>query len=116
MPVYEYRCNTCGQAVSLHYKSYTDYDRATPICPHCRSVDLTRLIRSVSLQSGERNYTRMSSDEMLSVLESGDGRAVGEMFRQAGQNEDKTIEQVKQIQQAKDSAQKKPRSSTSKKP
>lgn len=111
MPVYEYRCNTCGQEASLFYKSYKDYDRATPVCPHCGSVDLTRLIRSVSLQSGERNYARMSSGEMLSVLESGDGRAVGEMFRQAGQSEDKTIQQVKQIQQAKQSAQKKPRSS-----
>ncbi len=72
MPAYDYRCNSCGREVSLFYKSYKDYDAATPTCPHCGSSDLERVINGVTLQTGGRNYSGMSSQEMLSVLESDD--------------------------------------------
>jgi putative FmdB family regulatory protein len=84
MPSYDYRCKTCGRENTLFYKSYAAYDAATPTCPQCGSTDMTRLIRRVAIQSPTRDYTGMSSQEMLSVLESGDSRQVGEMFKQVG--------------------------------
>lgn len=84
MPVYEYRCNACGRKAALFYKTYKDYDAAVHRCPHCDSTDLTRLISRVAVPKAGRNYANMSSDEMLSVLESGDSREVGHMMHQLG--------------------------------
>lgn len=84
MPVYEYKCEDCGERFAMFYKTYADYDAATPRCPACGSVDLARLITSVTVQKPSRDYATMSSGEMLSVLESGDSRQVGEMFQQIG--------------------------------
>lgn len=87
MPFYEYRCNTCEQAVTLFYKSYGDYDQATPTCPHCHSENLTRLISQVAIKrpTALHNYKDMSSQQMLSVMESGDSQAMGELFKQVGE-------------------------------
>ena len=84
MPTYDYRCKTCGTRFSLFYKTYADYDAATPECPQCAATDLARLIGSVRFAAPGRDYTTMSSGDMLSVLESGDSRQVGEMFEQVG--------------------------------
>ena len=90
MPAYDYRCNSCKRRVSIFYKTYKDYDAANAsghICPNCGSTELTRVINRVTVQRPGRNYTNMSSDEMLSVLEGGDTREVGHMMHQLGQDE-----------------------------
>jgi putative FmdB family regulatory protein len=89
MPVYEYRCNSCGRKASLFYKTYRDYDAAegSRACPHCGATALTRLISRVGIAKPGRDYSRMSSDEMLNVLEGGDSREVGRMMHQLGQDE-----------------------------
>lgn len=84
MPSYDYQCNTCGRAVTLYYKSYRAYDEANHTCPHCQSTDLTRLISRVAINKPSRNYGGMSSQEMLSVLEGGDSREVGQLFQDVG--------------------------------
>ena len=86
MPSYDYRCNHCGRRIMLTYRSYKAYDEATPTCPHCDSTDLTRLISRVSIAKSTPNYGNMSSNEMLSVLEGGDSREVGQMFKQVGES------------------------------
>ena len=106
MPVYDYRCNSCGREVSLFYKTYKDYDTATPACPHCGSSDLERIITDVTLQTGSRNYTGMTSGEMLSVLEGGNQSEVNELFRQSGQDVANTVQQAETVKDAKDSATK----------
>lgn len=84
MPSYDYKCRACGTRFDLFYKTYADYDAAEKQCPNCASDDLARVISSVTIQQPTRDYTKMSSGEMLSVLESGDSRQVGEMFDQVG--------------------------------
>ncbi|MCA9883401.1 MAG: zinc ribbon domain-containing protein [Anaerolineae bacterium] len=81
MPSYDFRCKECGTEFDVFYKSYAEYDAGTPQCPNCASTDLDRIIRRVSVQSGDHDYTRMSSKEMLNVMESGDSRQVDKMFR-----------------------------------
>ncbi|MFO7320491.1 MAG: zinc ribbon domain-containing protein [Chloroflexota bacterium] len=97
MPVYDYRCNQCGRRVALFYKTYKDYDEATHTCPNCGSTDLTRLISRVAIARPSRNYENMSSDEMLSVLEGGNPREVGEMMRQLGQDEEGLGDTYKEV-------------------
>lgn len=84
MPSYDYRCKTCGTRFALFYKTYQAYDTAEKACPACGSLALDRVIDRVTIQKPGRDYTRMSSGEMLSVFESGDSRQVGEMFQQIG--------------------------------
>lgn len=91
MPVYEYRCNACGRKAAFFYKTYKEYDAATEgqtqVCPNCGSHDLSRLISRVAIAKPGRDYASMSSDEMLSVMNGGDGRELGEMMHQLGQDE-----------------------------
>lgn len=84
MHSYDYRCKACGERFTLTYKSYQDYDAAVPVCTKCGSEQLARLINKVAIQKPAHNFTKMSSGEMLGVLESGDSRQVGEMFQQLG--------------------------------
>ncbi len=84
MHQYDYRCKDCGERFTLTYKTYKDYDAATPVCPNCGSEALSRLITGVRIKQPERDYTRMDAGEMLGVLDSGDSRQVGEMFSQIG--------------------------------
>src|SRR5688572_14850734 len=84
MASYDFRCKSCGTEFTLTYKSIKDYDAALRTCPKCSSVELSRVIKRVAMQSPTRDYARMSPDEMLSVLDSGDSRQVGQMFEQVG--------------------------------
>lgn len=86
MPSYDYRCKQCGRAFALFYKSYKDYDAATPSCTYCGSSDVTRLIRRVSIARPSPNLANLSSGEMLSVLEGGDSREIGSLFQQVGES------------------------------
>ena len=73
--------------ISISYRTYADYDHATPACPECGSTQLSRLISQVSIPRSDRDYGKMSTGDMLSVLESGDQSQVGEMFKQVGGGE-----------------------------
>lgn len=84
MPSYDYRCKACRTRFTLDYKTYADYEAAIPQCPECSSTDLAELITRVAIQKPSRDYSSMSANEMLSVMESGDSRQVGEMFQQIG--------------------------------
>jgi len=84
MPQYEFRCKNCQAEFVVDYASVKAYAEATPTCPNCESTELARLIKKVAVQAPTRDYTSMSSQEMLSVFESGDSRQVGEMFQQVG--------------------------------
>ena len=84
MPQYDFRCDACKQRFSVRFKTYAMYESALLHCPHCKSGDLTRLISQVALPKSNRDYRKMSSQEMLSVLESGETPQIDEMFKQVG--------------------------------
>jgi putative FmdB family regulatory protein len=101
MPAYDYRCNQCGRALTLFYKTYAAYDAAEKTCPHCGSADLTRIIANIAVQTGETSYRSMTSGEMLSVLEGGKRDEVEKLYREVGADPAKLAAQAGQIQQAK---------------
>lgn len=84
MPEYDFRCDACQHRFSQGFKTYALYDAACVRCPACQSKQLTRLISQVAIPRMHRDYRKLSSREMLSVLESGERRQVDEMFRQVG--------------------------------
>ena len=85
MPSYDFQCKSCGERFVLTYKTYRAYDEATHTCPHCGSTDLTRLISRVAIPKPSPDLANLSPSEMLSVMEGGDSREVGELFRQVGE-------------------------------
>ena len=74
------------------------YDAAALRCPACNAADLSRTISSVAIPKADRNYSKMSSQEMLSVLESGETDQVDAMFKQVGGS------QAQRAKQSSDSA------------
>lgn len=85
MPQYDYRCRSCGQTFSLFYKTYADFDAATPTCPHCAATTVSRLIQGVTLARPSRDLSRLSANEMMSVLDGGNSQEIGRLFDQVGQ-------------------------------
>ncbi len=63
MPSYDYRCNDCKRRVVLTYKTYADYDQATPTCPRCHGTNLTRLISRVAIAKSEESRFSSLDDE-----------------------------------------------------
>ena len=53
MPIYEYECKTCGQEFERLIRTGD-----VPVCPSCKSQDLTRLL---SLSSVSSEHTRKLS-------------------------------------------------------
>ncbi|MDE2818795.1 MAG: zinc ribbon domain-containing protein [Chloroflexota bacterium] len=86
MPQYDFRCDSCGRSFSLSFKTYAAYDAAEPRCAVCGAGEVSRVINRVSIAKVERNYSGMSANEMLSVLEGGDEKQVDAMFRQVGES------------------------------
>lgn len=84
MPSYDYKCNDCHERFGLFFKTYADYDKQEKRCIHCDSPNVARTIHKITVQASSRDYGKLSSGEMLSVLETGDSRQVGEMFQQIG--------------------------------
>ncbi len=82
MPQYDFRCKACGRRFGLHFKSVAQYAAASPTCPDCDSLELARVISGVAIPQAQRDYRKMSSNEMLSVLEAGEKQQVDDMFRQ----------------------------------
>ena len=82
MPVYDFRCEQCREPFSLRLRTVADYAASTPQCPACASQNVRRIISRVAISGGKRDYRKLSSNEMLSVLESGDKRQVETMFSQ----------------------------------
>lgn len=84
MPSYDYKCNDCQARFNLFFKTYSDYDTQEKRCTQCDSLNIARTIHKITVQASSRDYRNLSSGEMLSVLETGDSRQVGEMFQQIG--------------------------------
>ena len=51
MPIYEFKCNICGKKfevmVNVPFKSG---DTTTLKCPHCKSINVTKLISNVNFK------------------------------------------------------------------
>ncbi|MEK7407910.1 MAG: zinc ribbon domain-containing protein [Acidobacteriota bacterium] len=50
MPLYEYRCSTCGQVFEL-LRRFSDADRDL-VCPQCQSEEIERLLSAFASTAG----------------------------------------------------------------
>ena len=83
MPAYDFRCKDCHRTFTLRYATYADRDAATPKCPHCGSLELSNLIRRVSLLTSEdARMERLADPSRLSGIDEDDPRSMGRLMRE----------------------------------
>ena len=61
MPIYEYRCESCGKRSSALLPSYSSPD---PACPHCGKPELKRLVSTfATTRSGDDGGDDFGGDD-----------------------------------------------------
>lgn len=81
MPLYEYRCQDCRKKYEVRL-SYSEYDTYTPVCPHCQSVNVQRIIRRIRVATNDLSrLSEMADPANLDALED-DPRKLGRMMRE----------------------------------
>jgi len=91
MPIYEYKCASCGRKVSLFFGSFGIAEQRTEAgeieCPRCGSRKLDRLMSRVNMVRGSSSGDSMGDmGEMDDIGGMGDMDGMGDMF--SGLNED----------------------------
>ena len=83
MPLYDYSCRRCGRRTRL-FMTFTEYDRATPVCAHCGSAELKRRVGRVAVaRSEDSRLDNLMAEDSLAGLED-DPRAMGQLMRRMG--------------------------------
>jgi len=83
MPSYDFRCKNCRRMFTLTYGSYAEHEAASPVCPHCQSAELSRLIRRVNVMTGdESRMEKLADPSRLGALDENDPRSMGRMMRE----------------------------------
>ena len=52
MPIYEYRCQQCGESFNHRFRTLTAAAEGTPPCPACGADGAQRLVSSVAALGG----------------------------------------------------------------
>ena len=85
MPVYDYRCQTCHNRVSIR-QSYAEYGVQPVQCPLCGSQALSRLIGRVRIaKSEDRRLDDMSDPAFLGDVDENDPKSLARAMRKMGQ-------------------------------
>lgn len=98
MPIYEYRCRSCGrraQVITLRVS-----ERVEPTCEKCGSRALDRLPSRFAVpRSEERRLESLADPNRLSRLDEDDPRSVARCMRRMGQEagEDLGSEEVDRV-------------------
>jgi putative FmdB family regulatory protein len=83
MPIYEYRCESCGRRVSILWRSISQVGE--PQCEHCGSDRLTRRISQVAvLKSEESRLEELADPSSLAGLDEDDPKSIARWMRKMG--------------------------------
>jgi putative FmdB family regulatory protein len=91
MPIYEYRCQTCGKKQSVFWRSLSAVDDAALKCERCGGRKLSRLMSKVRVVRGstDSNGSMGSADDAMmnemAGLDENDPRALAGFMRKMAQ-------------------------------
>src|SRR6266851_9155287 len=86
MPIYEYNCADCKRRVSLFYQTFSAAGAATPSCPNCGSLHLSRLVSRVfQLKSEDAQLEDMADPSTFGDIDESDPKSVARWARKLGQ-------------------------------
>ena len=84
MPVYEYRCESCGRRSTILVMNLATY--VVPPCEHCRTGTLRKLIsRFAVLKSEESRLEDMADPSGFGDIDENDPKSVARWARRMGQ-------------------------------
>jgi putative FmdB family regulatory protein len=84
MPLYDYRCQSCQEKVSIRL-SYAEYDKAKPKCPLCGSPKLQRAIGRVRIaKSEEARMDALADPSSFGDLDENDPKSMAKFMRKMG--------------------------------
>ncbi len=85
MPIYEYGCYDCRKRVSLFFRTFSDVETKTPLCPRCGGANIKRLISKVAvLRSEESRLESMADPSNMAGLDENDPKSIGRWMRKMG--------------------------------
>lgn len=85
MPLYDYRCQSCKNRVSIR-QSYAEYGVKPVVCPICGSAQLSRLIGRVRIaKSEDRRLDDMSDPSFFGDVDENDPKSLARAMRKMGQ-------------------------------
>lgn len=83
MPVYEYRCTQCRRRSSVLLLSYKE--QVDPACPHCGSLQLTRIMsRFATVRSEDARLESLADDPGLADVDEKDPRSAARVMKKLG--------------------------------
>lgn len=84
MPIYEYRCRTCGKRSTLLVLNIAN---PPPLaCTHCRSADLERLLsRFAAPKSEEARLESLADPDALGDLDESDPKSMARFMKRMGE-------------------------------
>jgi len=86
MPIYEYRCADCRRRVSVYFQTFSAASNASPVCEHCGSGKLSRLISRVfQLKSEDAQLEDLADPSSFGDLDENDPKSVARWARKLGQ-------------------------------
>ena len=80
MPTYEYQCRDCEKSSTHFFRSFSQVQE--PICPHCSSTDLQRLISRAALH---RTGMSLEDPSFIDDFDESDPRTLGRLARTMGE-------------------------------
>jgi putative FmdB family regulatory protein len=83
MPIYEYRCAGCRRKVTVLTLRVSE--QVDPVCEHCGSRDLTRLMsRFAMVRSEDARLDDLADPSSLSGLDENDPKSMARWMRKMG--------------------------------
>ena len=83
MPLYEYRCTTCRRKSTL--LTLRASEQVVPVCEHCGSTDMTRLMSRFALGRSENSRMESLSDpSQFAGLDESDPKSMARWMRKMG--------------------------------
>jgi putative FmdB family regulatory protein len=83
MPIYEYRCTACRRKVTVLTMRVSE--AVDPVCDHCGSRDLTRLLsRFAMVRSEDARLDDLTSDAALGDVDESDPKSMARWMKKMG--------------------------------
>lgn len=79
MPIYEYRCNTCSHKISQFVRNPLNISQ--PICTHCGSNAMVRLMSTFSVRVPWDAGTNLPSSETLGDFDENDPKSTADWVK-----------------------------------
>lgn len=83
MPIYEYRCGSCGRRSSILVRGFSA--ETAPSCPSCSSQEMHKLVsRFAVVRSEDSRLEAMADPSTFSDVDENDPRSVAKWARRMG--------------------------------